>query len=79
MGMTIDEKTIELLTDILVGFEQGYHIAPSKERISVLHKVIDAMRKYQKIEKIIEAWNDMNSFDSMKQISEVLEDGVDER
>ena len=35
---------------------------------------IDTMRKYQKIEQIVKAWNDMNPFDSMVQISEVVED-----
>jgi ribonucleotide reductase beta subunit family protein with ferritin-like domain len=38
-------------------------------------QMIDIMRKYQKITEIVKAWNDMNSFDSMVQISEVLEDG----
>ena len=58
MGMTIDEKDIEVLSDILVGFEQGYHIAPSKERIAVLHKTLDIMRKYQKIQEVLEkVWN----------------------
>lgn len=39
---------------------------------------IATMRKYQRIQEIVKAWNDMNSFDSMVQISEVLEDGNDE-
>ena len=30
--------------------------------------------KLKQIKQIVKAWNDMNSFDSMKQISEVLED-----
>lgn len=38
-------------------------------------QMIDILRKYQKITEIVKAWNDMNSFDSMVQISEVLEDG----
>lgn len=37
-------------------------------------QMIDIMRKYQKITEIVKAWNDMNSFDSMVQIREVLED-----
>jgi ribonucleotide reductase beta subunit family protein with ferritin-like domain len=40
-------------------------------------QMIDIMRKYQKITEIVKAWNDMNSFDSMLKISEVLEDGDD--
>lgn len=37
--------------------------------------IINIMRKCQKIKEIVKAWNDNNSFDSMCQISEVLEDG----
>lgn len=37
------------------------------------HFMVETMRKYQKIEQIVKAWNDMNSFDSMVQISEVVE------
>ena len=77
--MTIDEKDIEVLSDIIVGFEQGYHIAPSKERIAVLHKTLDTMRKYQKIEQIAEKYNlqllpkeGMNGF--QREILEVLND-----
>lgn len=35
---------------------------------------ISIMQKYQKIEKIVKTWSEMNSFDSMVQISEVLEE-----
>lgn len=38
---------------------------------------VDTMRKYQKIQTVVNAWTDMNSFDSMIQISEVIEDGND--
>jgi ribonucleotide reductase beta subunit family protein with ferritin-like domain len=41
-------------------------------------QMIDIMRKYQKITEIVKAWNDMNSFDSMVQIREVLEDDCDD-
>ncbi len=49
------------------------------EEIKSIHyqQMIDIMRKYQKITEIVKAWNDMNSFDSMLKISEVLEDGDD--
>lgn len=66
MGITIDEA-----------LEHG------KEQLEIFggeHKefietAIETMRKYQQIEQIVKAWNDMNSFDSMVQISEVVEDG----
>ena len=44
----------EVLTDILVGFEQVYHIAPTAERIEALHEAIEIIHKYQKIKQIVE-------------------------
>jgi len=68
MEMTIEEAH-RILSNGLVN-------AQSEHEWCVAFKIaIDTMRKYQKIEEIVKAWNDMNSFDSMKQISEVLEDG----
>jgi hypothetical protein len=66
MGMTIDEA-IEIINHYL-----DY---PKEEVRKALLVAIETMRKYQKIEEIVKAWNDMNSFDSMLKISEVLEDG----
>lgn len=43
--------------------------------IETLTLALTTMRKYQKIEKIVKAWNNVNSFDSMKQISEVIKCG----
>jgi hypothetical protein len=63
--MTIDEAIVWLNTD---DFE-------SKGFADATSVAMDTMRKYQKIEEIVKAWNDNNSFDSMCQISEVLEDG----
>lgn len=65
MKMTIDEAITWLNTD-------DYESKGFADATSV---AIDTMRKYEKIQAIVKAWNDMNSFDSMKQISEVLEDG----
>lgn len=49
--------------------------AITEEVYSDFYKEISAtMRKYQKIVEIVKAWDDMNSFDSMLKISEVLED-----
>ena len=69
MGMTIDEAIIALERDIHNARICGYQIDQYKV-------AIDTMRKYQKIQAIVEAWNDNNSFDSMIQISEVLENGT---
>ncbi|MBR6289333.1 MAG: hypothetical protein IKR19_08360 [Acholeplasmatales bacterium] len=44
-------------------------------RTESIDEVIDNMHKYKKIEKIVKAWTGMNSFNSMVQISEVIEDG----
>lgn len=50
-----------------------------EEKYADYYKEISAtMRKYQKISEIVKAWNDMNSFDSMVQIREVLEDDCDD-
>ena len=69
MGMTIEEIIQEL---------ERTKDYPASDPASdeALDAAIDTMRKYQKIEQIVKAWNDMNSFDSMKQISEVLEDAT---
>ena len=63
--MTIDEaiKQLETYTIPCGKYKAAYDLA------------IDTMRKYQKIEQIVKAWNDMNSFDSMVQISKVIKDG----
>lgn len=60
------------LTNTKLGYMEGWFHKTDKEAFEV---AIDIMRKYQKIKEIVKAWNDMNSFDSMVQISEVLEDG----
>ena len=85
MGMSIDKaiKCLELwlskgatsLTENrfgYLGYLKGYFHKYDKEAYEL---AIDTMRKYQKIQTIAKAWNDMNSFDSMVQISEVIEDG----
>lgn len=70
MGISIDDSIDYLSRSEAVGdMEEDRH------HNEVLKTAISTMRKYQKIEEIVKAWNDMNSFDSMKQIREVLEDG----
>lgn len=75
MEMTIDDAKYclengGLCSAICKYFSEG---GPDCED-NVRKIALETMSKYQKIEKIVKAWNDMNSFDSMKQISEVLED-----
>lgn len=80
MGMTIDEIIDDLSELIICGVFPytrrslrggGYKIITKQS----LKEAINIIWKYQKIEEIVNSWNDMNSFDSMVQISEVLEDG----
>lgn len=61
--MPIDEIIKDIKTNII----------PFEYRES-LYETLNILRKYQKIEQIVKTWNDMNSFDSMTQISEVMED-----
>ncbi len=80
MGMTIDRslKILKKYYHFHWEYDCGDYGGLGSDEAEALKYSIDTMRKYQKIEKIAKAWNDMNSFDSMKQISEVLEDGNDD-
>ena len=75
MGITI-EKAIENLNDII---DEGWLISDMEKctAIDACELAIETIHKYQKIQEIVKGWNDMNSFDSMVQISEVVEDGND--
>lgn len=44
----------------------------------IINRLAECEIMLEKIEQIVKSWNDMNSFDSMIQISEVLEDGLDD-
>lgn len=46
--------------------------------IETLTLILTTMRKYQKIVKIVKAWNGMNSFDSMLHISELIKSESEE-
>ena len=66
MGMTIDEamKVLQEVPKVMLITKESINVA------------IDTMRKYQKIEEIVEHWACCgNPSDSMIAISEVLEDG----
>ncbi|MBR6289329.1 MAG: hypothetical protein IKR19_08340 [Acholeplasmatales bacterium] len=71
---SIKNNSIEIAiedTKMHLYMQESYAIG--KDYIA-LENALDIIRKYEKIEKIVKSWNDMNSFDSMKQISEVIED-----
>ena len=72
MGMTIDEAISHLDT---YSSTMGNGQTTQAQHEEAKKVAIDIVRKYQKIKEIVKAWNDNNSFDSMCQISEVLEDG----
>ena len=74
MGMTIEEAIIALERDIHNAKLCGYQIDQYKV-------AIDTMRKHQKIQEIVEAWlhdEDIDSYDSMADIEEVVRDGNDD-
>ncbi len=75
MGMTIDESITEL-DKARDSIEPCLFLDEAIDQS--MKTAIEIMRKYQKIQEIVKAWNDMNSFDSMLKISEVLEDGKDD-
>jgi hypothetical protein len=70
MGMTIDN----CIKDLLIQREDFTYELGSEE----IDFMIETMRKYQKIEQIVKAWKadvDIDSYDSMADIGEVVEDG----
>ena len=68
MGM---KNEIEQLEYAILLIKQNGKDYLDERDIPILETAIETMRKYQKIQTIVKAWNDMNSFDSMVQISEV--------
>lgn len=80
MGMTIDD-TVDFLNEAKKFYEDIANNPSLNETIKTyftieaLENAINIMHKYRKIKEIAKAWNDNNSFDSMCQISEVLENG----
>ena len=68
MGMTIDTAE-RLLNNHLDGVTNYCELELTDKAIQV---AIETMRKYQKIEQIVKAWNDNNSFDSMVQINGII-------
>lgn len=79
--MTSEEakKHLEILRDILVGFEQGYHIAPSQKRIDACKTIIKALEQEPQTFK----WcTDCKEYDQEKHCchrwSKVIRDTVDE-
>ena len=80
MGMTIDkiEFAINSIKIVLKHTEKGYYPEQFKTHEECLKEVLDIARKYQHITKIVEAWEadvDIDSYDCMSDIREVVEDG----
>lgn len=83
-GMSIDDSE-RYLRLMLGGMEYAIEYWKDKDKeesdieqtnVEAVKTALNTMRKYQKIEQIVKAWNDMNSFDSMVQISEVVKDAT---
>lgn len=70
----MEQTCDEVLTDILVGFEQVYHIAPTTERIEALREAIDILHKYQKIKQIVETDLSFPSDVQLEEIFKVIND-----
>lgn len=78
MGMTIDDATLymELYKRKLFN-----SVSDLEKDIEAYDVAIATMRKYQKIQEIVEAWLhdvDIDSYDCMADIYEVIEDGNDD-
>lgn len=79
MEMTIDEIEFALnsIKIVLEHTEKGYYPEQFKTHEECLKEVMDIVRKYQHITKIVEAWEsdvDIDSYDCMSDIREVIED-----
>ena len=75
MGMTIGEAIYHLDT---WSTTHGSGITTDEQHEQAKKIARDTMRKYQKIEEIVEAWKadvDIDSYDCMVEIEEVVEDG----
>ncbi len=68
MGMTIDEAIKRFQNNAEYERTHG-----NLQGCLEFRQLAEWLRKYQKIQTIVKAWNDMNSFDSMVQISEVID------
>lgn len=78
MGMTID-KAIAKIWHCIVSIRD---CAGNKEFVEALELSVDTMRKYQKIEEVVNTWrHDITAGDyhCMAEIAEVVEDGNDRK
>jgi len=79
MGMTIEEKAIETLNEII---DEGWLISDMEKctAIDACEFAIDRIHKYQRIQEIVVKWEEevhsgvSCSFDRMEDIKEVIED-----
>jgi len=80
MEVTIEEAIQHIKNSCyIVGYPTHDKQDETRKRINAsLDMAIDAMRKYQHITKIVEAWEadvDIDSYDCMSDIRGVIEDG----
>lgn len=83
MGMTIDDSE-RYLRLMLGGMKYAVQYWKDRDKeesdieqtnVEAVETALDIMRKYQKIEQIVEAWlhdEDIDSYDSMADIEEVV-------
>lgn len=80
MGMTIEEA-IPILHDMYNYYNDvdvDAYIGFDNEDNNAIETALDTIHKYQKIQEIVKAWKadvDIDSYDCMADIEEVLEDG----
>ena len=65
-------QKIEQILKLTYDYE-GRHFCDCTTR-EIINRLAECELMLEKIEQIVKSWNDMNSFDSMVQISEVVED-----
>ena len=83
MGMTIDKATNNLSEILTEDTENENSVCYVTENdAEALQVAIDTMRKYQKIQEIVEVWHQdiyAKDFECMAGIAEVVEDGKTDR
>lgn len=69
MGMTIDEAVSWMLT---ITEHEGEDITIYDSDVEAINIAISTMRKYQKIEQIVNAWDDENAMILAHKIKKVI-------
>lgn len=58
MGTSNRTKHIEVLEDMLVGLDKGYHVAPSEERVEALRFAISSIKVDLKYDLLYEEFKE---------------------